>query len=93
MHAIPQTQRSRYPCCSTTSLSTREPDPDPDLFQMGKNKGYYELNGEKATDHLYDIKDENALGNGLVEKKAENLMGNILHNIERPRKGEKCTHV
>lgn len=91
MHAIPQAHQRQSPSSSTASLNTREPNPD--LFEMGRNKGYYELNGEKATDHLYDAKNENALGNEIVNKKADNLMRKILDSIEGPRKGAKCTHV
>jgi hypothetical protein len=60
---------------------------------MGRKKGYYELNGEKATDHLYDIKDENAVGNEVVEKHTDELMGQIWRSIERLRKDVKCTCI
>lgn len=69
------------------SVSKREASPV--LFTLGRNKNYYELNGVKATDHLYDIKDENALGNEVVEKKVDDLMEQIWTKVEGSTNGIK----
>jgi hypothetical protein len=69
---------------NTHPLEKREPAPY--IFELGRTKGYYELNGERATDHLYDIKDEKALGKEVVNNESEALMGKIWNNIDGSRK-------
>lgn len=87
----PETSASQNLRSNALSMSKRGPTPV--LFKMGRKKNHYELNGERGTDHLYDIKDENALGNEIVEKKAEDLMGQIWHRIEGPTKSVQCICV
>jgi hypothetical protein len=55
-------------------------------FRFGRDKDYYELNPERATDHLYDIQDGKAVGHEIVKEKTEHLMAQICQSVERARK-------
>lgn len=61
-------------------------EPVPYIFEFGRNKGYYELNGVRATDHLYDIKDEEALGKEVVRIETDALMEKIWNKVDGVRK-------
>jgi len=55
-------------------------------FRFGRDKDYYELNPERATDHLYDIQDGKAVGHEIVKEKTEQLMAQICRSVEKARK-------
>lgn len=81
-------ETSEYPppCHIITSLSKRGPAPASFLFSMGKERSYYELHGEKATDHLYDVKDGTVVGSEIVEKKGDELIKQMWRSVGAPRK-------
>ena len=79
---IPHTRQSL--ASRRTPLNKREPVGV--LFHMGRHKSYYELNPEKATDHLYDIQDENTVGHEIVKVEAENIMAQIWHSVRGSKK-------
>lgn len=83
--AISQTHQSHVSRhSSTTSFNKREPKHI--FFHMGRFKSYYELHPEKATDHLYDIQDENTVGHEIVKDKGEHLMAQIWSSVEGRKK-------
>jgi hypothetical protein len=50
--------------------------------EMGRKKGYYELHPERATDHLYDIKVDSAVGKEVAEKQFGPLMERIHKTVD-----------
>lgn len=50
--------------------------------EMGRKKGYYELNPERATDHLYDIKVDSAVGKEVADKQFGPLMARIHKTVD-----------
>lgn len=84
---IEGTQNYLAPCHSITSLSKRGPVPGSFVYNKAKERGYYELHGEKATDHLYDVKEGTILGNEIVERKGDELIKQMWKSVGAPRNG------
>ena len=83
--AISQTHQSHASKRSCPTFFNKR-SPKHIFFHMGRFKSYYELHPEKATDHLYDIQDENAVGHEIVKEKGEHLMAQIWRSVEGRKK-------
>jgi hypothetical protein len=57
------------------------------VYNKAKERGYYELHGEKATDHLYDVKEGTILGSEIVERKGDELIKQMWKSVGAPRNG------
>jgi hypothetical protein len=82
-------EQQNIPDRKTIPLESRESDPV--ILKMGRRKGFYELHGEKGTDHLYDVKNEHTVGHDVVEKVSGPLMEEIWHIVKSSRKGVYCS--